>query len=251
MKNSVKNRNSNKKVLHIIFNCIYFVVLILCIVFTMDYINLLYEKRLVYEKQQEEVNIIELSSKKTEYDLDYLRSYYNNNDIIGAIKIEGTKINNLIVKSTDNKYYLNHALNKEYDERASIFIDYRVDLNSKQINIYGHNSNVFELPFKELEKYLNKEFYNSHKYVEIYNGSKKIIYEIFSVQIVTQDYEHMNIFPNDLQNHVNQLNESIYETSTKATIDDEILVLQTCGYNPKGSLIIINSKKIREENLSD
>lgn len=242
---------ANKKVLHIIFNCIYFVVLILCIVFTIDYINLLYEKRLVYEKQQEEENIIELSSKKTEYDLDYLKHYYNNNDIIGAIKIEGTKINNLIVKSTNNKYYLNHSLNKEYDERGSIFIDYRVDLNSKQINIYGHNSNVFELPFKELEKYLDKEFYNSHKYVEIYNGSKKIYYEIFSVQIVTQDYEHMNIFPNDLQKHVNQLNESIYKTSTKATIDDEILVLQTCGYNPKGSLIIINSKKVREENLSD
>lgn len=242
---------ANKKVLHIIFNCIYFVVLILCIVFTMDYINLLYEKRLVYEKQQEEENIIELSSKKTEYDLDYLKHYYNNNDIIGAIKIEDTKINNLIVKSTNNKYYLNHSLNKEYDERGSIFIDYRVDLNSKQINIYGHNSNVFELPFKELEKYLDKDFYNSHKYVEIYDGSKKIYYEIFSVQIVTQDYEHMNIFPNDLQNHVNQLNESIYKTSTKATIDDEILVLQTCGYNPKGSLIIINSKKVREENLSD
>lgn len=242
---------ANKKVLHIIFNCIYFVVLILCIVFTMDYINLLYEKRLVYEKQQEEENIIELSSKKAEYDLDYLKHYYNNNDIIGAIKIEGTKINNLIVKSTNNKYYLNHSLNKEYDERGSIFIDYRVDLNSKQINIYGHNSNVFELPFKELEKYLDKEFYNSHKYVEIYDGSKKNYYEIFSVQIVTQDYEHMNIFPNDLQNHVNQLNESIYKTSTKATIDDEILVLQICGYNPKGSLIIINSKKVREENLSD
>ncbi len=242
---------ANKKVLHIIFNCIYFVVLILCIVFTMDYINLLYEKRLVYEKQQEEENIIELSSKNTEYDLDYLKHYYNNNDIIGAIKIEGTKINNLIVKSTNNKYYLNHSLNKEYDERGSIFIDYRVDLNSKQINIYGHNSNVFELPFKELEKYLDKDFYNSHKYVEIYDGSKKIYYEIFSVQIVTQDYEHMNIFPNDLQKHVNQLNESIYKTSTKATIDDEILVLQTCGYNPKGSLIIINSKKVREENLSD
>lgn len=242
---------ANKKVLHIIFNCIYFVVLILCIVFTMDYINLLYEKRLVYEKQQEEENIIELSSKKTEYDLDYLKHYYNNNDIIGAIKIEGTKINNLIVKSTNNKYYLNHSLNKEYDERGSIFIDYRADLNSKQINIYGHNSNVFELPFKELEKYLDKEFYNSHKYVEIYDGSKKIYYEIFSVQIVTQNYEHMNIFPNDLQNHVNQLNESIYKTSAKATIDDDILVLQTCGYNPIGSLIIINSKKVREENLSD
>lgn len=237
-----------KCMLRKIFNCIYVVVILLSIMFTLEYLNLLYEKNQVYEKEQEEKNVIKISKEdETKYDLDYFRNYYSNDDIIGSIKIDGTKIDNLIVKTTNNKYYLNHSLKKEYNERGSIFLDYRVDLNSKQLNIYGHNSNLYDLPFKELEKYLDKEFYNSHKYVEIWNGEETIYFEIFSVQIVTNNYEHMNLFPSNLEPHLNKLNESIYNTGLKATIDDQILVLQTCSYNPKNSLIIVNSKKVKEE----
>ena len=243
---------AKKRVLQKIFNCIYVLVILLSIIFTSNYLNLLHEKNLVYEKEQEEKKVIEISKKdEIKYDLDYFRNYYSNNDIIGSIKIDGTKINNLIVKTTNNKYYLNHSLKKEYDERGSIFLDYRTDLNSMQINIYGHNSNVYDLPFKELEKYLNQDFYNSHKYVEIWNGQEIIYYEIFSVQIVTNDYEHMNLFPSDLEPHLNKLNESIYDTGLKATKDDQILVLQTCSYKYKNSLVIINSKKVKEGNISD
>ena len=238
---------ASKRVLQKIFNCIYVLVILLSIMFTYQYINLLHKKNLVYEKEQEEKSVIEISKEdEAKYDLNYFRNYYSNNDIIGSIKINGTKIDNLIVKTTNNKYYLNHSLRKEYDERGSIFLDYRTNLNSKQLNIYGHNSNVYDLPFKELEKYLDKEFYNSHKYVEIWNGEETIYYEIFSVQIVTNDYEHMNLFPSNLEPHLNKLNESIYDTGVKATIDDQILVLQTCSYNPKNSLIIVNSKKVKE-----
>lgn len=240
---------AKKRVLQKIFNCIYVLVILLSIIFTSNYLNLLHEKNLVYEKEQEEKKVIEISKKdEIKYDLDYFRNYYSNNDIIGSIKIDGTKINNLIVKTTNNKYYLNHSLKKEYDERGSIFLDYRTDLNSMQINIYGHNSNVYDLPFKELEKYLHQDFYNSHKYVEIWNGQEIIYYEIFSVQIVTNDYEHMNLFPSDLEPHLNKLNESIYDTGLKATKDDQILVLQTCSYKYKNSLVIVNSKKVKEGN---
>lgn len=243
---------AKRRVLQKIFNCIYVLVILLSIMFTSNYLNLLHEKNLVYEKEQEEKKVIEISKKdETKYDLDYFRNYYSNNDIIGSIKIDGTKINNLIVKTINNKYYLNHSLKKEYDERGSIFLDYRTDLNSRQINIYGHNSNVYDLPFKELEKYLDQDFYNSHKYVEIWNGQETIYYEIFSVQIVTNDYEHMNLFPSDLEPHLNKLNESIYDTGLKTTKDDQILVLQTCSYKYKNSLVIINSKKVKEGNISD
>ena len=144
--------------LHRIFNCIYTLVILLSVVFTFNYLDLLYEKNLVYEKEQEEKNVIKKSKEEeTKYDLDYFRNYYLNDDIIGSIKINGTKIDNLIVKTTNNKYYLNHTIKKEYDERGSIFLDYRVNLNSKQLNIYGHNSNVYDLPFRELEKYLDKK----------------------------------------------------------------------------------------------
>lgn len=238
---------AERMVLHRIFNYIYVLVIILSICFTSNYLKLLHEKNLVYQKAKEEKEVIEISKNdEKKYDLDYFRNYYSNNDIIGSIKIDGTKINNLIVKTTNNKYYLNHSLKKEYDERGSIFLDCRTDLNSMQINIYGHNSNIYDLPFKELEKYLHQDFYNSHKYVEIWNGEEIIYYEIFSVQIVTNDYEHMNLFPSNLESHLNKMNESIYHTGIKTTKEDQILVLQTCGYNPKNSLIVVNSKKVKE-----
>ena len=39
-------------------------------------------------------------------------------------------------------------------------MDYRQNLDSKQINIYGHNSTKYNPPFKILENYLNKEYYD-------------------------------------------------------------------------------------------
>ena len=224
-----------------IFNIIYLLVFLICIFFTYNHLNLLKEKSVVFAKQKEETEVV---NKKEERDLNYFRNYYSNDDIIGTIKIQDTNINNLIVKSDDNKYYLNHSIEKEYDERGSIFLDYRTDFDSKQLNIYGHNSNAYKLPFKDLENYLDKDYYKQHKYIEIWNGDKKIIYEIFSVQIVTDDYEHINVSPNNLQTHINKLNKSIYDTGLKATIDDQILVLQTCLYNPRNSLIIVISKRV-------
>ena len=191
---------------------------------------------------KKETSITVENSKK--YDLDYFKEYFNNNDIVGTIKIDDTSINNFIVKGVDNKYYLNHSIDKKYDVKGSIFLDYRVDLNSKQINIYGHNSNYYkDLPFHELESYLNKNFYNTHRYIKIWDGINDNIYEIFSIQLVTNDYEHMNVFPKDVNNHLEKISKSIYETGVDINMNDQILVLQTCSYTPKG-YIVIYSKKI-------
>ena len=79
---------AKRKVLQKIFNCIYIVVILLSILFTSNYLDLLHEKNLVYEKEQEEKNVIKISkTDEVKYDLDYFRNYYSNNDIIGSIKI--------------------------------------------------------------------------------------------------------------------------------------------------------------------
>ena len=163
---------------------------------------------------------------------------------MGSLKIEGTGIETLLVKANDNEYYLNHSIRNEYDIIGSIFVDYRTDLNSKQINIYGHNSNVYDVIFKKLENYLDNKYYSDHKYIELWDGDKKSIYEIFSVQIVSNDYEHYDVDTDDWENHINTLNNSIYEIKNKATPKDEILVIQTCLYNPTNSLLLINAKKV-------
>ena len=177
------------------------------------------------------------------YDLNYYKDYYLNEDIIGSLKINDTKIDTLLVKSNNNEYYLNHSINKEYDIKGSIFVDYRTNLNSKQINIYGHNSKEYDLPFKELEKYKDKLFYDNHKMIEIWNGKEVINYEIFSVQIVANNSEHMNINGND-ENHLEKLSNSIYNTGIVASMVDQILILQTCNYNPKNAYILVIAKRV-------
>ena len=176
------------------------------------------------------------------YDLNYYKDYYLNEDIIGSIKVNGTKIDTLLVKSNNNEYYLNHSINKEYDIKGSIFVDYRTNLNSKQINIYGHNSKEYDLPFKELEKYKDKAFYDSHKMIEIWNGKEVINYEIFSIQIVEDNSEHMNI--NCDEKNLEKLSSSIYNTGVVASTDDQILVLQTCNYNPKNTYLLVIAKRV-------
>lgn len=189
-------------------------------------------------------NITETVQEIEEKTLEYYKEYYSNNDIIGSLKIEGTNIDTLIVKGNDNDYYLNHSIEKKYDVIGSIYADYRVDLNSKQINIYGHNSQVYDVIFKELENYFDKSYYDQHKYIEIWDGKNTYLYEIFSIQIITTDYEHMKVFPSDWEEHIKKLSKSIYETGITADIEDDILVLQTCNYKPLNSYLIIISKKI-------
>ena len=175
-------------------------------------------------------------------DLIYFKEYFSNNDIIGSIKIRGTNINTLLVKGKDNKYYLNHSIYKKEDIKGSIFVDYRTNLNASQINIYGHNSKKYNLMFKELEKYKDKNFYNKHKIIEVWNGVNTYKYEIFSVKIVKKNSNHMDI--NNKDKNMKEFNKSIYNTGVSANKEDKILILQTCNYNPKNTYILVIAKLI-------
>jgi len=175
-------------------------------------------------------------------DLIYFKEYFSNNDIVGLLKIKGTNINTLLVKGKDNKYYLNHSIYKEEDIKGSIFVDYRTNLNSNQINIYGHNSKKYSLMFKELEKYKDKNFYDKHKIVEIWDGINTYKYEIFSVKIVKKNSNHIDI--NNKEKNIKELSKSIYNTGVSANKDDKILILQTCNYKPKNTYILIIAKLV-------
>ena len=248
----------NMKKKKVIYNLLIIFVLFMCIFQCVSMIELKKEEEKIYMKEKEQFEVLnnslneKLKSNSNDTnntdikDLEYYKKYYSNNDIVGTLKIENTDIYTLLVKSTDNDYYLNHSLYKKHDETGSIFVDYRTDFNSNQINIYGHNSTKYDLMFKELEKYLEQEFYKNHKYIHIWTGSKTMIYEIFSVQIVTNDYEHMIVSPKDRKKHIEVLSNSIYQTDIEASENDELLILQTCIYNPKNSFLIVNAKKIKE-----
>lgn len=209
-------------------------------------------KTIVYALNIKEVNEeITIVNKVLDDSPNLIETYqkeYNNNDIVGILTIDGV-LKTLLVQTDNNYYYLGHLVNKKYNKTGSIFIDYRTNIDSsKQVNIFGHSSSTYDIPFNNLKKYLKEDFYKEHKTLTIETKDNTYTYEIFSVK-VTSNEEHLNVEFNetkDFLNHINTLKEdSLYETNINVNENDNILTLQTCIFNnPKGSLLIINLRKV-------
>lgn len=183
--------------------------------------------------------------------IDELKAQYNNDDVVGILEINNTDYVVPIMQSEDNEYYLDHTPDGKSNFMGSIYLDYRVNIDSsKKLLIYGHNSSRVEMPFAILEEFYDKDYYDNHKYIEITTSTTKKKYEIFSVHVETSDFTYMNInFENDEEylNHLQILkSRSIYDTGVEVTKDDEVLILQTCSthsdyrnYKKKYLLIIL------------
>ena len=162
-----------------------------------------------------------------------LQEEYQNQDIVGILELENTDFKVPIVQGDDNNFYLKHLPNKEYSIMGSIFLDYRVNINtSHKLLIYGHNSSSYTMPFDILENYYDLDYLNGHKYAIIKTKDKVRKYEIFSLYIATSDFTYMNVnFTLDsYKEHVKYLKEkSMFKIDTNVGETDDILVLQTCS----------------------
>lgn len=221
---------------------------------------------LIHKKEEEKETFIEVKESSIPYiekeeineksiddEINELKNNYNNNDIIGIISIKGGDLNTPVVQTKDNQYYLKYSLTKKRSIIGAVFMDYRVNSNSKQINIYGHNSTKYKPPFQKLENYLEKSYYKEHNILELKINNEKKSYEIFSILIADKvgTEEHMNIkykTEDEYYKHFKRLkNRSLYDTVVNIEKNDNILVLQTCIYGKyKGKLLVIVAKEIKE-----
>lgn len=161
---------------------------------------------------------------------------YNNTDVVGELKILNTNYTKAIMQSSDNDYYLNHLEDKTESYMGSIYLDFRININTdNKLLIFGHNSKYIEMPFKILENYYNEEYYNSHKYIQITTSKKIRTYEIYSVFVEPTDFTYMKTNFESKEKwyeHINSFkNKSMYNTNIELSINDNILILQTCSYH--------------------
>ena len=189
----------------------------------------------VVESIKEDAVAEVISEKPVSYkaEIDVLRKKYKNNDIVGILEIENEDFSVPVLQSNDNDYYLNHLPNKKRSFMGSIFLDYRVNIeSSKKMMIYGHNSSKYKMPFYILEKYYDLDYLNEHKYVDIKTNNKLRRYELFSIHIETSDFTYMNLKYKDKEyvKHINILKDrSMYRIDTELDKDTNILILQTCS----------------------
>lgn len=106
-----------------------------------------------------------------------------NNDVVGYISVPNTKISYPIMHSSDNEYYLNHDYLGGYRLSGSIFLDYRnfddIPINENSC-IYGHNLTNGNM-MNNIMNFLDEDFFNENKYVEIITEKGLYTYLIFAV----------------------------------------------------------------------
>ena len=204
--------------------------------------------------ESEEVPIIK------ENEVEKLQKEYNNEDVVGTLEILNTDYKVPVVQGSDNNYYLRRLPNKEYSIMGSIFLDYRVNINtSKKLLIYGHNDKKIEMPFKILENYYDKSYLDSHKYVVITSKERVRTYEIFSVFVEPTDFSYMKVnFKNSSYiEHLNLLkNKSMFNLDIDLDENTNILLLQTCSTHKnylkyKKKYLILAFKEINNKGIDE
>ena len=179
---------------------------------------------------------------------------YSNEDVVGILKFENINKKISVVQTSDNDFYLNHDLNKNPSDKGSVFLDYRVNIDSsKKLLIYGHSSENIYTDFNFLQNYYDRDYYDNHKYLEIITSTMKKKYEIFSIYTEVDDFSYMQTdFKSELEyvSHINELkNNSIYQTEVELSHDDEILIIQTCSMDKnydkyRDKYLIIISRRV-------
>lgn len=165
-------------------------------------------------------------------------------------------INNLITKepvmqTTDNEFYMNHNNKKEEFIGGSLFVDYRVNLNStRKIIIYGHSSSTVDIPFTKLLGYKKQDFFLNHRDIELDYKDKQETYQVFTVMLLKEDYFYTRLEFTDetFKKHLEELKKkSIYDTGINIDKINKILILQTCSQDEDGLYLVIGAKL--KENL--
>ncbi len=98
-----------------------------------------------------------------------------NPDTVGWLLIPGTKINYPIVQTIDNDKYLHTGFNGEENVAGTLFLDFESesDFSGKNNVIYGHNMKNGTM-FRDLIQFKDKDFFESHKYFQIYTSDRVI-----------------------------------------------------------------------------
>ncbi len=177
-----------------------------------------------------------------------------NKDTIGWIYIDGTTVNDVVVKvnyNDDNKYYLRRNANGENDNDGCYYADWRCKTGnrnsiSKNTVVYGHNlgrsanglipdyQNHANGPkFAQLLKYQNEEFAKTHPYIYYSTIEEDMVWQVFAVFYTDIKFDYIE--PNPADATFNSLlkkaqNLSFYNYDVEVSSNDKILTLSTCTY---------------------
>lgn len=192
-----------------------------------------------------------------------------NKDVVGYIKIDGTPIDNVLLRGSDNFEYLDKKISGEENRAGELFLDWRNHFddvdgeghlktpNSQNLVVYGHAMKD-ESMFGCLIKYRNtSDYYSDHPIIHLNSNYSHYTYKIFAVFILDSEDKSETKF--DCWNKLNFggeqefydfVNEAKRRTIRTNDVDvkygDQLLTLSTCDdYLGERGRLIIMARQVR------
>lgn len=157
-----------------------------------------------------------------------------NEDIVGWVTLDGTKLDNPILQAQDNEAYLEHNYKGNFSRAGSLFMDYRNKIDGPNYNtiIYGHAMRNGTM-FGDLHLYADETYAREHP--TIYYDT---MYEGYTVEVFAAYETHISFdyIKTDFANEIDYATflqdikaKSVIPALTEVTVEDEIITLSTCS----------------------
>lgn len=133
--------------------------------------------------------------------------FYENQDFVGWISIEGTNVNYPVMQTPNEPdYYLKHNFKKRHSDYGVPYVDEACMLGiSNNVVIYGHNMKDGSM-FADTCEYKRKSFYEEHKII------------CFDTRFTIDEYEVVAMFKYNVNNETFKFN--AYTTMDEAEFDE-------------------------------
>lgn len=171
---------------------------------------------------------------------DYESAHAQYPDIVGYIYQENTEyLSYPVLQGKTNDTYLRHLITGEYHVAGSIFVDsgFPYALESNYCIVYGHNMKNHSM-FGSLLNYRDPEYYDDHKYFDIYAKDKHYRYHVFAVctseaegDVFTYMFDTEEDFVNLFESLRARSDYLINDGLGTITADDHFICLSTCTYD--------------------
>ena len=235
---------------------------LLCFILSLTFIISYYQdsakQEAIYDELVEVVEEEKIKNDESNLLKEYQDLYLQNDDMVGWIKIDGTKINYPVMQTVDEpNFYLRRGFDKKYTIYGCPYMqeNCNVDKPSDNLVIYGHHMNDGTM-FANLMKYTKKSFWEEHKTIVFDTLEEHKEYEVMAAfkTVVYSDspesFKYYHFVDAENEEEFNAFVEkckelSFYDTGVEAEYGDKFITLSTCEYSKKNSRMVVVAKRVK------
>lgn len=185
----------------------------------------------------------------------YAALYEKNHDLAGWISIEGAGIDYPVMQCGNDEYYLHHDFFRDESKYGCLCVRGQADVeNGTNFIIYGHNMKDGSM-FGDLDRYMEKAFYEQNPMISFDTLYEERIYEIVAVfrsQVYQQTddvFKYYEFYEADTEeafdNFYSSIKElSLYDTGVEAAFGDTFVTLSTCAYHVEDGRFVVVARRL-------